>query len=44
MNESLSVLMSVKKIRSLDNLFIFRDSEKSLKETPLEFFMFESRA
>ena len=29
---------------SLDDIFIFRESEKGLKRTPLTFFMFESRA
>ena len=29
--------MSVKKTSSLDNLFTFKESEKSLKKTPLDF-------
>ena len=33
-------LMSMKRTRSLDNLFIFRESEKNLKMTPvLSFFV-----
>jgi hypothetical protein len=31
---SSNTLTSVKRTRSLDNLFMFRESEKSLKETP----------
>ena len=30
--------MSVKKITALDNIFTFRESEKSLKKTPIGFF------
>ena len=32
MNDSSSALMSVKKTISLDNLFVFKDPEKSYKE------------
>ena len=43
-DDSSNTLTSVNKTRSLYNLFVFRESEKSLKITPLEFFMFESIA
>ena len=35
---SSSALMGVKKTRSLDNIFIFKDPKKSLKKTPLGLF------
>ena len=40
MNESSSALMSVKKTISLDNLFVFKEPEKSLKKTTLGLFSF----
>ena len=43
-DDSSNTLTSMKKTRSLDDLFIFREPEKSLKRNPLDFFMFESRA
>ena len=36
-DDSSSNFMSVKKTSSLDNLFTFKDSKKSLKKTPLGF-------
>ena len=36
--------MSMKKTRLIDNNFVFKEPEKSLKKTPLTFFMFEYRA
>ena len=44
MDGSSNNLTSMKKTTSLGDLFIFRELEKSLKRTPLDFFMFESRA
>ena len=41
MNDSSSALTSVKKTRSLDNIFVFKDPEKSLKKTPLGLFSYE---
>ena len=38
MNDSSSALTSMKKTRSLDNLFIFKEPEKSLKKNPLGLF------
>ena len=38
MKYSSNALMSVKKKRSLDNLFAFKEPEKSLKKTPLGLF------
>ena len=38
MKDSSSALMSVKKTRSLDNLFVFKEPEKSLKKNPLGLF------
>ena len=38
MNASSSALTSVKKTRSLDNLFVFKEPKKSLKKTPLGLF------
>ena len=37
-NDSSNTLASVKKTRSLNNLFIFREPEKGLKRTPWGFF------
>ena len=38
MNESSSALTSVKKTTSLENIFVFKEPEKSLKNTPLGIF------
>ena len=38
MNDSSSDLTSTKKTRSLNNLFVFKEPEKSLKKTPLGLF------
>ena len=35
MNDSSSALTSVKKAISLDNIFVFKETEKSLKKNPL---------
>ena len=43
MNDSSNPLMNVKKTRSLDNIFIFKDPKKSLKKTPLGHFLHNER-
>ena len=43
MNNSSSALTSVKKTTPLDNIFMFRESKKSLKKTPIGFFYATNR-